>query len=85
MTKDKNVLSKLQKSVRNFRNLRQCPRNTQAFLTTGNVRLFKTVFIYPPQTRFENFSLDTVPIIFCRVLGKLWAPPWAPDKTHSLH
>ena len=42
MTKDKNVLSKLQKSVRNFRNLRQCPRNTQV-LTTVNVRLFKTV------------------------------------------
>ena len=31
------------KSVRNFSNLCQCPRNTQA-LTTENVRLFKTVY-----------------------------------------
>ena len=30
------------KSVRKFRNLSQCLRNTQA-LTTENVRLFKTV------------------------------------------
>ena len=33
-----------QKVSGKFRNLSQCPRNTQA-LTTENVRLFKTVYI----------------------------------------